>query len=49
MALKRATEERNILINGRRVLCQPPRVKYLFVNQNLNEFSVISDYCAWKY
>ncbi|MBU2972021.1 IS3 family transposase [Pseudoalteromonas sp. C2R02] len=40
--LKRVTEERDIPKKGRKVLCQQSRVKYCFIRDHRNEFSVIS-------
>ncbi|MDA9281279.1 IS3 family transposase [Pseudomonadales bacterium] len=38
--LKRMTEERDILKKGRKVLCQRPRVKYAFIHDHRDEFSI---------
>ncbi|WP_096040827.1 IS3 family transposase [Pseudoalteromonas issachenkonii] len=38
--LKRVTEERDIFKKGRKVLCQQPRVKYGFIRDHQDEFSI---------
>ncbi|WP_171047523.1 IS3 family transposase, partial [Pseudoalteromonas sp. S979] len=40
--LKRVTEERDIPKKGRKVLCQQPRVKYAFIREHQNEFSIVA-------
>ena len=38
--LMRFTQERDILKKGRKVLCKPARVKYAFIRDNQDEFSI---------
>ncbi|MGR6778093.1 IS3 family transposase [Moritella viscosa] len=40
--LKRVTEERDIPKKGRKVLCQQSRVKYGFIREHQNKFSIVT-------